>query len=197
MIEIDCNKYIGQGDIRTCYEHPTRPNLCIKILKPEIDNAYASKEILYLKKIAKKKRLIKASFYANFRGEVKTNLGQGQMFDLIRDETTGNVSKTLEYYLKQSTPTLTNQVIESAVLKLKHQMITHKVFTRDLRARNLCCKLYKNGTIEIIIIDGIGHRDFIPVADFLKCFSKVKVNRSFKKWHSNSLKNNDIFYKAT
>ena len=74
-------------------------------------------------------------------------------------------------------------------------MTIHKVFTRDLRSRNLCCKILKNNSIQIIIIDGIGHRDFFPFADLFNYFSKKKVDRTFKKWHFNSLKQQRDFLK--
>ena len=72
-------------------------------------------------------------------------------------------------------------------------MTQFKVFTRDLRARNLCCKLLQDNTIQIIIIDGIGHRDFFPLADYFNYFSQKKIERTFKKWHFTSIKDQKAF----
>ena len=66
-------------------------------------------------------------------------------------------------------------------------MITHKIFIGDLRARNLCCKILKDNTIQLIIIDGICHRDFFPIADYFNYFAKRKVELRFLKANLHSL----------
>jgi len=197
MIEIRNRDYIGEGEIRTCYLHPENLDLCIKIPKKHIEREYTVKEIVYMLKLGKRdKSKFKYPFYSNYHGEVKTNLGKGQVFDLVRDETTGEISKTLEYYLLNES-NLKDAVLEDALLLLKQQMIDNKVFTRDLRARNLCCKLLKNNSVRLVVVDGIGHRDFIPLADWFHYFSKKKVQRSFKRWRFMSVEDQRIFLKAS
>ena len=49
--------------------------------------------------------------------------------------------------------------------------------------------------IELIIIDGIGHRDFFPLADWFYYFSRKKVERIFKRWKFNSLSEQREFLK--
>lgn len=193
MVNLSNNNYISEGEIRACYEHPEDRNLCIKIPKPEVSREYTYKEILYYKKINKRRRSNgKYLFYSNFIGEIETNLGLGQMFDLVRDETTGKISKTLEYYLNKDT-FLTDSQLDKALLHLKKQMIDHKIFARDLRARNICCKLKRDNIIELVIIDGIGHRDFFPFADYSTFFARKKIERTFEKWHFTSIESQRSF----
>jgi hypothetical protein len=67
-------------------------------------------------------------------------------------------------------------------------MIKHKIFTRDLRSRNICCRIInEKNDIELVIVDGIGHRDFFPLADWFDFFSRKKVERTFDKWKFNCL----------
>jgi PhoP regulatory network protein YrbL len=187
MIQLSQKDYIGEGEIRVCYEHPQDESLCIKVPRPEITRKYTFKEILYFKKLAKRNKSRYAyPFYSDFYEEVETNLGLGQVFDLVRDETNGAISKTLEYYLTKSN-VISEEKLEQALGILKQQMTKHKVFTRDLRARNICCKLKKDDTIELVIIDGIGHRDFFPLADWFHYFSKKKVGRTFTKWYFDNI----------
>ncbi len=195
MLLLNDQLYIGEGEIRKCYEHPEKANLCIKIPREHVTREYTYKEILYFKKLARRdKSKYIYPFYSDFQGEIKTSIGKGQIFDLIRDETTGEISKTLEFYLEEDS-NLSDDKLWNALQELKKQMTIHKVFTRDLRSRNLCCKILKNNSIQIIIIDGIGHRDFFPFADLFNYFSKKKVDRTFKKWHFNSLKQQRDFLK--
>lgn len=93
----------------------------------------------------------------------------------------------MEYYLLHSNK-ISDYKLESALIALKKMMIKYRVFTRDLRSRNICCRLINgDNDIELIIIDGIGHRDFFPLADWFNYFSKKKVERTFKRWKFNSL----------
>jgi len=190
--------YIGEGEIRFCYYHPDDMNLCVKIPRENTTRNYTLKEIKYFKKLSKRnKQKYGYKFFSDFQGEVLTNLGLGQKFDLIRDYSSNEVSKTLEHYLLHSSKISDNK-IESAIMTLKQMMIKHRVFTRDLRSRNICCRLVNsNNDIELIIIDGIGHRDFFPLADWFYFFSKKKVERIFERWKFNSLSDQRKFLKKS
>lgn len=187
MIHLDDKLHIGEGEIRFCYEHPNRNDLCIKIPRPETTREYTLKELIYFKKLSKRnKSNYDYQFFSDFHGEVETNMGLGQVFDLVRDEITGNVSKTLEYYLEKDDIIKVGKIRE-ALHHLKTQMISHRIFARDLRTRNICCQLKKDDSIKLIIIDGIGHRDFFPFAEWLTHFAEKKVERAFQKFHLNSI----------
>ncbi len=58
---------------------------------------------------------------------------------------------------------------------------------RDLMGKNICCKILKNKSIELIIIDGVGHRDFIPLVEWFHFFTKRKINKIFYKNKLNSM----------
>lgn len=195
MIYLEKNHFIGEGEIRFCYEHPLNDQFCVKIPRVETTRDYTEKELKYFKKLSKRSKVnFQFSFYADFHQEIDTNLGLGQVFDLVRDETTNEISKTLEYYLTKDN-SIDDNKLEDALKILKKQMIKHKVFTRDLRARNICCRIKNDGTVELVIVDGIGHRDFFPFADWFYYFSKKKVNRTFKKWHFDSIKDQRKYLK--
>ena len=195
VIYLEKNHFIGEGEIRFCYEHPLNDQFCVKIPRVETTRDYTEKELKYFKKLSKRSKVnFQFPFYADFRQEIDTNLGLGQVFDLVRDETTNEISKTLEYYLTKDN-SIDDNKLEDALKILKKQMIKHKVFTRDLRARNICCRIKNDGTVELVIVDGIGHRDFFPFADWFYYFSKKKVNRTFKKWHFDSIEDQRKYLK--
>tara|TARA_B100000963_G_C22447345_1_gene589430 strand:- start:270 stop:875 length:606 start_codon:yes stop_codon:yes gene_type:complete len=198
VLVLSKDHYIGEGEIRFCYYHPDDMNLCVKIPRENTTRNYTLKEIKYFKKLSKRnKQKYGYKFFSDFQGEVLTNLGLGQKFDLIRDYSSNEVSKTLEHYLLHSSKISDNK-IESAIMTLKQMMIKHRVFTRDLRSRNICCRLVNsNNDIELIIIDGIGHRDFFPLADWFYFFSKKKVERIFERWKFNSLSDQRKFLKKS
>jgi len=188
MLEIREQDYISEGQARKVYQHPQENELCIKIGKPEIEENHLYKEIKYYKKIRHKNTgKFGYQFYSQFLGEIKTNLGTGFIYQLVKDETTNEISLTLRHYLEMDTSPVSDSAIQKGLLRLKEEMIKHKVFVGDLRARNICVKRLKNGGIELVVIDGLGHRDFFPFADWFTYFAKKKVNRRFYKANLNSL----------
>ena len=71
---------------------------------------------------------------------------------------------------------------QNLIERLKSQMIIHKVFASDLKPRNICCKILKDNSVVFVIVDGIGHRDVFPLADWFSFFSKLKIKRRFKRY---------------
>jgi hypothetical protein len=59
--------------------------------------------------------------------------------------------------------------------KLKQQLILHRVIVRDLTGSNICCKILKNNSIELMVIDSVGHRNFIPLCDWSRSFARNKI----------------------
>lgn len=188
MIQLSKENYIAEGLERKCYYHPTEVNLCVKIGKAGVDPKRLDLEIDYFNKINKRdSKKYSYPFYSDFYGKETTNYGIGYIYDIVRDEKSNNLSLTLRDYLEMPDSPIKDEVIVTALECLKTQMIKHKVFVGDLRARNLCCKILKDNSIQLIVIDGIGHRDFFPFADYFRYFAKRKVERRFIKANLHSL----------
>ena len=109
------------------------------------------------------------------------------MYDLVRDDTTNEVSRTLRHYMIAKDPPFSDAELDIALKRLKSQMIKHKVFASDLKPRNICCKILKDDSFEMVIVDGIGHRDFLPLGDWFHFFSKRKIERRFAKNYLESI----------
>ncbi|WP_296312545.1 YrbL family protein [Winogradskyella sp. UBA3174] len=196
MVQLNDSLYIAEGVARKCYHHPENTNLCIKIGKPEIAKDHLYKEINYYSKIQKKDTSqFSYPFYSKFRGEISTNLGTGFVYDLIKDEPSQKISLTLRHYLEMEDSPISDATIINELKRLKQQMIEHKVFVGDLRARNICVKILKDTSIQLIVIDGLGHRDFFPLADWFHHYAKKKVERRFIKSNLHSLEAQRILLK--
>lgn len=196
MIKIKETDYIGKGNFQKCYMHPENKNLCIKIkIDENCKNIRVERELLYYEKIQSKKlKKIDYSFFAKYHGAVKTNLGEGFIYELIRDEVTNKVSKTLFDYLEMKNSPISDKVFVSELKKLKRAMIANDIIARDLTGKNICCKILSNNTIQLIIIDGIGHNEFFPFVDWFSFAAKIKINRVYKKKKLNSMQEHRKFY---
>jgi len=185
MINLSKKHYISQGKLQECYLHPENEKLCIKIRKDvSHEDVRVEREIKYYKMIQKKKDF-SINFFAKYHGQINTNLGTGNLFDLIRDETTNAVSSTLYDYLKIESSQ--DDQIFKEILRIKEEMIKHKIIVRDMKAKNICCKIRRDNSLELIVIDGIGHRNFIPFVNWFKFAAKRKVNNIFTRRKLNSM----------
>lgn len=183
MVLLTEDLFIAEGLIKKCYHHPLNSEMCVKLCKPHDEAKKQLKnELKYLNKIQKRNwDHLSFPFFSNFLGTTETNLGKGYLYDLVFDETTAKKSKTLEYYLNNQNSLAFNNQLQKAIDTLKKQMINNKIFASDLVARNICCKILKDGSLQLVIVDGIGHRDFIPIVEYISFLAKKKIERRFNK----------------
>ena len=188
MIKIESKHLVAEGVYQKCYRHPSDHNLCIKTSKQNIETSRVAYEVKYCEKISKK-RIKKGDyqFFSKFHGTVETNLGDGYVFDLIKDETTQEISKTLEYYLLYPDPEISDETLKIAYERLIQLMVKYKIIANDIRSKNICCKILEDKTIELIHVDGLGHRDFLPLVDWFSYFAKKKIERRLVKFHLHDL----------
>ncbi len=190
MISIKSSGFIARGQTRACYQHPDDESRCIKIdAKKEGARKLtpSEKEALYYQKIARLQPQFPYDAVPEFHGWVETNLGKGAVFDLIQDEVSGRVSKSLREYLEDFQEDEQIAKWDLALEQFKASLIKHCVLARDLGAHNICVKIKRDGSLQFIAIDGVGHRDFIPLVDVWPWLARRKLNRQFYRKHLQSM----------
>ena len=185
MLYLPNTHFIAEGFNQLCYQHPANKNLCVKVEKGNAESSKRlSNEINHYRRISKKDfKKFDYPFFSKLIEEIDTNLGKGYVFDLVRDETTGKVSKTYYQYLMYPHDNVTDEMLSIAYNKLIDLMGKYKIIANDIRSKNICCRIKKDKSIEMVLIDGIGHRDFLPLVDYFSFFAKKKIARRLK-YHS-------------
>lgn len=189
MVILDKERdYIAEGMYQVCFRHPENKNTCIKISKPDAIIQRVEKELKYYKQLNSRRGLKSISFFAKYLQTIETNLGVGFNYDFITDEVSGEVSKTLEYYLLHPDPQIPIEILQQKYEYLIASLIDYRIMAVDLWARNICCQRTIDGGFRLVIIDGLGHRDFLPLVDWFSYFTKKKLYRRMKKNHMYTLK---------
>ena len=182
MLTLDKKMLIAKGDDRKCYFHPNDENLCVKILHQDMDIRIHHREIKYYNHLIKKN--ISWDMLARFNGVVQTNLGQGMVFELIRD-VDGSVSKTLDYYLRLDQDTMNSKILV-LIDELQRYILEQGIIIRDLITRNLLMKKTGDQTYQLVIVVGIGYSEHIPFCLYFKKAEQSKIkriwNRKMDKW---------------
>ena len=182
VIELNDKLLISQGRNRRCYQHPEFSNRCIKVLHDDSPLKTQQRETRYFTRLTR--RGVSWEMVVPLLDEVETNLGDGVVFELLRD-VDGKISRTLEYYIYQDKPELNNWII-TEIEHLKQYLFDQNIVFRDLNPLNILVQKYQPDSLRLMVIDGIGHNDYIPLCDFSKTYGRQKIkrtwNRKLKYW---------------
>lgn len=193
MIELSEEYFIGQGTNRACYQHPNDKDKCIKVtISGNFSESNKEKEYYSFLK----KKNISWENIAQYYGILETNMGEGLVFELIRD-TNGEVSKPLSYYFSSEKLTLSLDEPMKKLQFLKQYLLNEKVIVKDLGVSNILYQKIDNND-KLVIIDGVLNNDFIPIATYIGYFTKRKIQRrwrSFIKHFSKYAKKNKVLEK--
>lgn len=187
IIHLNPDNYIGQGLHRKCYIYPNHNNKCIKINYNEGADTETNREIKYYQHLIS--RNIIWDSLSQYYGEVKTNLGTGYVYDLIRDDD-NQISQSLENYLKN--PILTKKQIENLVVALKHlenSLYQNRIITMTIKSKNILYQQKLNNN-RLIIIDNIGNSRFIKIDNYCAYFAKKSIKRKWERFIESLTKEN-------
>lgn len=179
IIELDPHALVGKGLHRECFVHPGDPMRCIKIVVSGSGNEN-HREQSYYAELANKG--ISWELLPRFYGLVETNLGEGAVFDLIRDYD-GRISLTLRHYLSSAQLTSVHQeALKDALQALKSYLLAHRIITMTLKPKNILFQMSSAETGKLVIVDNIGNSDFIPLVKFSRRLAKWKILRKWRRF---------------
>jgi len=130
---------------------------------------------------------------ARHYGTVETNAGAGTVFELIRDDD-GEVSKTLQFYLAARPGDVDDgdgdgvnagvdagvDALARAMQTLYTGMLDERIITMNLKAKNI---LWQRGArSRLVLVDGLGHADYLPVCDYVAPLARWKIRRRWKRF---------------
>jgi hypothetical protein len=179
MIELNPRALVGKGLHRECFVHPGNPALCIKIVVAGSGNENR-REQGYYAELADQG--ISWEMLPEFYGLVETNLGEGAVFDLIRDYD-GRISLTLRHYLaSEQLTSLHGDALRDALKELKGYLLQHLIITMTLKPKNILFQMDSPATGKLVIVDNIGNSDFIPVVKYSSRLAKWKISRKWRRF---------------
>lgn len=168
--------FLGKGAHKICYQHPTDKNLCVKILfqTPDVD---LEKELKYRRTLKRRNKF--PTLLPKYYGVIKTNLGDGHVFDCINDFN-GNVSESLYDFIRNNPPTPEHlEKIINYIIQFRKIYANEKIVVSDTDPRNLMIQRLSPTEYTFKIIDNIGSPVLLPLAYYLEF---VEAKRAKKYW---------------
>ena len=180
-LSISDSLYIGKGQDRECYQHPICRNKCIKVTvsKNYRQHFHDIKNYRLLER-----RGIDWTYLSRFYNLCETNLGIGLVFELIKDYN-GTVSKTLDHRLRFKHLKINSPSLNKALSILKEFLLEEGITTRDLKGSNILVQYSSKTEYRLVIVDGLGHNELIPVFKLSKALTKMKIERGWKRFLHN------------
>lgn len=179
MLVLDRSSLIGKGLHRECYVHPEDPRRCIKVVVAGTHDENRREAGYYA---MLRRRGISWDMLARFHGLVDTNLGEGAVFDLVRDHD-GQVSATLEHYLRTVALTAAHAgVLARALPALKDYLLQNRVVTMTIKPKNILLQRLAAASGRLVLIDNVGNSDFIPLANYSAFLARRKILRKWQRF---------------
>lgn len=185
------------GGTRRVFQHPDYADRCIKVLRSDRTGAERRarkrgwKQLLpasafddQVKEIRAYQRLLASTpdpapvwqHVPEYFGTVMTDCGIGIVTRLYRNHD-GSWPRNLEQCLPRGlTQALTGALVTFAVV-----MERHRVLTRDLLPHNMIAVEHADHRVQVLVVDGIGSADFIPIAACSQRAARAKVRRKLQR----------------
>lgn len=183
-VSLPAKLLVAEGSYFKCFRHPVKAYYCIKILRPEHHPGYFWRRVNYFSRL--QRRGIYMEHIAAFHGLIDTSLGKGAIFEMVLDDDR-RISKSLGYYLAQNDKRFNSWVIEE-IEALKQCLYDQWVTCYDLNPTNILVQRLGFDEFRLVIIDGIGHNQFIPLASYSRILARKKLmrvwNRSYQQWYA-------------
>lgn len=176
MIILTDDLYLGVGNHKTVYAHPTDKNLCVKILHTPDDPDFI-KESRYRKALGD--RADKMTLLTKFFGEIETSKGKGYLFERVLDFD-GKISQTMLNVLDDtvSNPKILPET-QNLLLDFKKTYFDEKFLLAGVDPDNYLVQRVSKTERRVRIIDNIGIATFIPLPYYFDYFA---IKRAKKYW---------------
>jgi len=171
--------FVGEGKERKCYRHPTEFDRCIKLPHPAIRSSRFRSEIRFYRSL--QSRGVDFSHLTRYHGLIDTSLGRGTIYDLVLDDD-GRISKSLPHYLAQQDPAMTHRIVLE-LERLKQNFYDQWIVFHDLNPTNILLRRLSYDDYRLVVIDGMGHNHFIPLANYSPSFARKKLVRAWNRRH--------------
>lgn len=195
MLRLKHSRPLFVGGTRYCFQHPQHANRCIKVLRP--DRTGAARKVLrrdfkrylperylddQLKEIkAYRELLTRASeqlwrHVPRYHGTEETDMGTGIVTQLMR-----NADGTWPMNLEQLLPEGMTPELESGIERFVLAVAELRILSRDLLPHNIIA-VEESGEYRVMLVDGIGNAEAIPVSTWSAYFAGRKTARKIARF---------------
>jgi len=174
MINLTDDLFLGDGNHKIVYAHPTDKNLCVKLLRTPDDPDFA-KETRYRKALGS--RADSMTLLTKYFGEVETSKGKGYLFERVLDYD-GKISQTM---LNVFDDTIRDKKLllatEKLLLDFKRVYFDERFLLAGVDPDNYLVQRISPTERRVRIIDNIGCSASIPLSYYFDYFAQKRLKK--------------------
>ena len=177
-IDFSTWRLIGEGSERKCYQDPNNPAHLIKI-SPKENAKQSLREIEYFQHLIDHK--VPFDHFPLFYGRFEQDgfIGVEQELILASPDSSDRAPRLGEYLDRALSETEIAE-LHIALDKLKDYLMKWDIVVNDLQISNIVVQKKDNG-IRLVIIDGLGGTELIPLSHWFKSICQQKITRHWAK----------------
>jgi hypothetical protein len=194
LVELKNARPLVSGAYRNVYQHPSDPDLLIKVIMPHVFERHAARAGWFdkwqgvgayrslLREIEKYLVLRgrgqhNLPFIQHFAGIVETDLGLGMVVGKVRGRD-GGLAPTLTELVREKG--LDADLI-ARINALRDDVVRHHVVFGDISANNIVEAADSEHAHRLVIIDGLSDRLWLPVNSLSLTFYRAYCDRRFAR----------------
>ncbi|MCF0253116.1 MAG: hypothetical protein HUK26_02120 [Duodenibacillus sp.] len=150
-------RLLGQGAHRRCYEHPLDASKCVKVIyrADHGSDRLDAIEIDYFRRL--RRRLGDWRCLPRYFGPVDTDLGRGEVFEIVRSAD-GSPAESLKDAMLACQDAGRAADIARALAGLRDYIAANGIVTLPLMPQNILLKRDAAGELVPVLCDGLGDR---------------------------------------
>lgn len=179
-VNCDLGVMIGKGAEKKCYLNRNDPSRCLKLSKIG-KSVQIRREIDYLYLL--KKKNLSLSFVPKFYEGFRTSMYIGCEQECFLSKERGGICEfviSLSDYIEKGYGEIDQ--IKELLNSLKKEMLDNNVICCDLHGGNVLVVKKEQEPLKLVVIDGFGAPEFIPICKYIKWFGRIKIERQWKKF---------------
>ena len=169
-------EFLASGSHRRCYLHPEHAYRCIKVAYRPEGETESLRELRQHRLLARRPGFDYDGL-ARLYGVLPTSEGLGRVHELVCNQTDGRPAPTLIEAF--TTEALAEDAArwQQAIRRFRRWLARHAVIATDMTPQNLCVVTEPGGTLRLVLIDGLGHKDPWPLVDYLRPLARLRMRR--------------------
>jgi len=180
IVHLDEKHFIGKGHQRVCYIHPDDDTKVIKVItkKHKVPNFKSQNLIEFLYYKLAEDRIEDFSFMPKCYGWVKTNEGDGLVFDRVQNYD-GSPVLTLRHAIKAGQ--ITGEEAKPLIHELNDYLKKNSLLFVDAVISNILLQKLDKDKYRLVIVDGLGARKLTLKYAFQNHFCLYKMYKMYKQ----------------
>ena len=196
MIRLSDLTPFARGGNRLCFVHPQRPDVCLKVHRPDVGLAEKRRrkglkgrlkpaasfddnrdEAETLTALHRRVGPDLARFAPRFLEWVATDLGTAIAVDLMRDAD-GAIATPLKQYVWERA---LEPPLSAALAEFSAFWVRERVPSRELLLHNVVVRQLGAGALRLVAVDGLGNADLLPLSRWSARLAERKAVRKVER----------------